>query len=179
MVEDKTYPSYNPEKTYLGGFTNRMPMSQVTVQNCVTECFSMRYKMAALLRGDECYCGYQTSQLLPVDHRVCYMPCTNNCRQRCGGPKAVSVYQTGYQREPYLLFDRDILLKGTMCPTVGYIGCYKWSVVKQILYNPYPNKKVKPLLKTVRMTPHLCALYCHSGKVSEENAIAILTSIDE
>ncbi|XP_076464712.1 uncharacterized protein LOC143296573 [Babylonia areolata] len=147
--------------------TEAKDISQVSINSCVYKCFALRFKMAAMQKGKLCFCGSHTRGLDDRRDEFCNEPCAGNCRQRCGGLVTLSVYETGYQKEPRLTFDDWILKK-------GFVGCFR----KKALGNVCTKQKKKPNLKTPRMTPHLCALYCHSGRKYEQMPISALMTTE-
>ncbi|XP_070179727.1 kremen protein 2-like [Littorina saxatilis] len=71
--------------------------SGMTVQVCVQRCWMARNHYAAIKNANRCYCAKSLgSSMMKVNSTLCYERCSGNCRQRCGGRMALSVYETGY-----------------------------------------------------------------------------------
>lgn len=65
---------------------------------------------------------------------------------------------------------RTVVQSTVLWPS-GFMGCYRRNEFGKLCKN---QRNWKPILKTSRMTPQLCALYCLSGRKSQEVPIAVL-----
>lgn len=71
--------------------------STMTVQSCVTYCKGLGYSYAGLEYASQCFCGNSMPTAdLPVvgEYGGCSMACAGNSTQLCGGPNALSLYQS-------------------------------------------------------------------------------------
>ncbi|XP_055879273.1 uncharacterized protein LOC106064771 isoform X1 [Biomphalaria glabrata] len=123
---------------------------KLDVQGCVFKCWTLRFTYAALQKGFLCFCGMTARETIKVADDECDSRCNGNCRQACGGEHAISVYKTGYIREPIIAIDQRDLYKAK-------IGCYDKTSSGKILC----PKDFAPI-RTVRMSVPLCLYYCDS-----------------
>ncbi|KAK3736805.1 hypothetical protein RRG08_000556 [Elysia crispata] len=140
----------------------------VNVKYCVAKCWEMRRKFAGLQNGDRCFCSATLVNVVAVSENECYIRCSANCQQLCGGEKTLSVYQTGYKREPVFPLAKKMLLKAN-------IGCYDRLSATRILCQK------KPVLNTVRLTAAMCVYFCasvHNAKFSTTNTIKLCCCSD-
>jgi len=69
----------------------------MTVQSCITYCKGKGYSYAGLEYASQCYCGNSVAAaMMPVTGQLgaCDMNCAGNSTQMCGGPNALSLYQS-------------------------------------------------------------------------------------
>nr|KAG5700685.1 hypothetical protein BaRGS_029050 [Batillaria attramentaria] len=119
--------------------------------------------------GSRCYCASGIRGLEKRSDRLCNERCQGNCRQRCGGTVAISVYETGYQQEPQLDFPNPTLRS-------GLTGCYKKSSLRAIC--PKSHERRYPVLRSGRMTAQMCALYCGADISTTRSEVAVLRDLD-
>lgn len=66
--------------------------SSQTIESCTALCSSYGYAVAGLEYGNECYCGtLEDIEDVKVSGE-CYMPCSGDANQICGGPNAINYY---------------------------------------------------------------------------------------
>ncbi|XP_059178980.1 sialate:O-sulfotransferase 1-like [Physella acuta] len=121
---------------------------QLEVKMCVFRCWKLRFFYAGMQKGNLCFCGMSIKDTARVPIETCDRRCPGNCYQACGGDTALSVYKTGYVREPVIAMERFSLLKAN-------IGCYARKDSMLILC----PKDFAPL-RTERMSVPLCIYYC-------------------
>ncbi|KAF8155044.1 hypothetical protein K438DRAFT_360544 [Mycena galopus ATCC 62051] len=63
----------------------------MTVESCLDSCAAGGYILGGVEFGDECYCG--NTLLYAYGESSCYMPCSGNTSEFCGGPDALDLYQ--------------------------------------------------------------------------------------
>jgi hypothetical protein len=70
----------------------------MTSELCTSTCASKGFTMAGVEFGSECYCGNSISnglgQQLDAD-RACYMTCSGNGGEHCGGTWTLSLFKLG------------------------------------------------------------------------------------
>jgi len=69
----------------------------MTITKCVDFCKSKGTKFAGLVYGSECYCGDAVDKSRMPQPGVaggCTMKCAGDKKTNCGGPDAISLYQT-------------------------------------------------------------------------------------
>lgn len=135
--------------------------NHMTIKDCVIECWRQRYDFAALQGGQRCYCSTTTQGLIAVPNPFCYLRCNRNCRQHCGGHHALSVYRTGYIKEPDVSFPEKYL-------KLGLLGCFRRRSVKELCIADGAKTKA-PDLDTERMTAQMCCQYCFAFPTGNSN----------
>ncbi|GFR83437.1 WSC domain-containing protein [Elysia marginata] len=128
----------------------------VHVKSCIMHCWERRRKFAGLQNGNTCYCSPTLANVVAVAETECFKRCNLNCQQVCGSEKTLSVYQTGYRREPVFPMTKQALIK-------AQIGCYHMYVSTWYLCDKFPT------LNTIRMTAAMCVYFCasvHNAKFS-------------
>ncbi|PVD26621.1 hypothetical protein C0Q70_14298 [Pomacea canaliculata] len=156
-----------------GPFSHRPDVKgDLSVQKCVLHCWSERFNFAAMQGGSHCYCSSHVEELMTVRDWFCRERCVGTCREMCGGRVAMSVYETGYEKEPQQLlsFSNDIV-------KAGMVGCY-YKIGEARLCSSSREHHVKPAIRSGRMTPQLCALYCAAGGEKLKNDVAVVTAKD-
>lgn len=119
------------------------------IKKCVEHCWERRRKFAGLQNGNVCYCSATMADTVSVAESECYKRCNLNCQQLCGGESTLSVYQTGYRREPIFPMTKQALIK-------AQIGCYQMYLSSRFLCNSRPS------FWSVRLTMAMCVYFCAS-----------------
>lgn len=63
-----------------------------SIESCTALCASYGFGVAGLEYGNECYCGTLDDVEDAEVSGECYMPCSGNSDQLCGGPNAINWY---------------------------------------------------------------------------------------
>ncbi|KAF2728292.1 WSC-domain-containing protein [Polyplosphaeria fusca] len=95
--------------------------NSMTGEACVDYCHIKGYPLAGTEYKSECYCGSQIPS--GVTTGDCWMPCSGNSSEVCGGPDAITIYSGSGATSP-------------ACQDASYIGCYSDSVGQRTLQFP-------------------------------------------
>ncbi|KAH9488421.1 hypothetical protein Btru_052355 [Bulinus truncatus] len=123
---------------------------KMDVRTCVFECWKLRFTHAALQKGYLCYCGLTAKETIKVADEQCDSRCNGNCQQACGGDIAISIYKTGYVKEPIVAIEKRDLFR-------AMVGCYdRLSSSKALCPRDFAP------MRTLRMSVPMCLYYCDS-----------------
>ena len=64
----------------------------MTILKCKNHCIDNGYNYAGVEFAKECFCGNDIPYI-PAPETDCYMPCTGNKSEKCGGGHRINVYQ--------------------------------------------------------------------------------------
>jgi hypothetical protein len=91
----------------------------MTIEKCLSACFTSEYTIAGVEYAGECWCDTQYrlgGGPAPDGDTQCNMPCNGNATQNCGGPNRLNVFEyTPATNVPVV-------------PTWEYLGCYSDNV---------------------------------------------------
>ncbi|KAF1928563.1 uncharacterized protein M421DRAFT_420450 [Didymella exigua CBS 183.55] len=63
-----------------------------TVDKCKQKCWEIRYRVAGLKLGNECFCGNRNNATLAEDQNECDIPCVGDANVKCGGTQRMNVW---------------------------------------------------------------------------------------
>lgn len=107
-----------------GGNTNDMTNSK-----CTSICQAKGLSFAATQFGSYCFCGNDYRRLGPLAENACNMGCSGDQSQKCGGPRANSVYAATATSSDFGLGSSGGLSGNwnniPPVPNARYLGCWK------------------------------------------------------
>ena len=73
-------------------FPYQLQPSDVTSESCVEFCDQQGDYLAAMINGNECWCGGSSSGYQFFDTKECNVPCAGDKGENCGGKDMMSVW---------------------------------------------------------------------------------------
>ncbi|KAF2636484.1 WSC-domain-containing protein [Massarina eburnea CBS 473.64] len=97
----------------------------MSIEACEQFCEAGGYSLAGIEYSDECYCDTTLRMTASqADGSTCFMPCSGNTSEVCGGPNRLSIYSTGSSYPT----TNDDTVNG-----YAYVGCVSDSVAARTL----------------------------------------------
>ncbi|KAL1955708.1 hypothetical protein VTO42DRAFT_8180 [Malbranchea cinnamomea] len=125
----------------------------LTIESCVSLCADQGYVVAGMEYASQCFCDNYVRKAAPlVDDADCWMSCSGDADQICGGPDRVSVYSKG-----------DLIILPNPTPQTGglpgsweYQGCLEDNVNGK---RTFPYQIVDPDNTTATNCLSRCAMF--------------------
>ncbi|ORY85568.1 hypothetical protein BCR37DRAFT_377247 [Protomyces lactucae-debilis] len=123
-------------------FPKRFTPGDLTVGKCLDICQGAGYPFGGMEYSGECWCGPSLNNAQKIDMQRCYMLCSGNSSQYCGGSMALSTYQlapldttSARPASPSSSaagFVKNPALSPQVAGQYSYVGCYQDGVPRTL-----------------------------------------------
>ncbi|XTI86032.1 WSC-domain-containing protein [Cenococcum geophilum] len=131
-----------------------------TLESCAAFCSS--YSYFGVEYGAQCYCGNSiyVNSIKQADQSGCYMPCSGNSAETCGGPDFLNMY---YNNQTASTTSATISSTGPTATATGPVVVVSAGSYQSLgCYNEVPNGRALQAKSVANssMTVELCAAFC-------------------